>query len=740
MPPASKDPLQRIVAYDFLVHAGESRFRPSFESGPFRDPAVDPLSPGQPAWLQLSTEPGGSPPVVRAALGWYPLRVERRRALYAPTAREANTDGRAPAPCEYEFAFTGPPEALLEFRYGLLTRASDAPGPGVRFTVEAETGDGSWKTIFSTVTAPARPFPFSSDGRFYRLVVRPFDVGMRPPGDSWHSARVDVSAWKGRPVRIRFRTEALPEKRKSASPGFYRALWADPVLLAPRPSSGVRQDDLVLIVMESLRWDSLKAHGSPAAMAPRIDLLASEGMDFQRTYTNAVTPRWAIPVLLTSQRTEAALRATASLALLLKAKGYRTAAFGDLSSWLSAAPDSREDGFDEIHLSARGGYEPVHTIQSAVDWLAAQNDRSPSFLFIYVKDSSHEAPPPLRFWIRTLTGIPWGADRRAEWRYHAQAAYIDHYIGRFLAAMDLLGMRDRAVLSLTAIRGASFPRSPAAGFSEPEIRIPWLIRHRTLKPGQKAAVPSQLLDIMPTLLKALGHELPAGLQGQALHLQEKASDSPATSPTFLTHGERGKALVWDGHYKYICRRLLPARETAEEIYDLWADPRERHNLARQDRALLARLRRAMNELSPDRSEIRLVFWDLQGQSVQGTVACPGGIFSDVSASGSLSRAGPNEFRFEVASSSGSVRFETVPPDAAFILRMTLDQKPFPKGRLRISKFGLPFSELGGEEWFDQLKSSWMDGLAEPWPGESGPLAFLGRRPVENDPGGEGRSP
>jgi hypothetical protein len=140
----------------------------------------------------------------------------------------------------------------------------------------------------------------------------------------------------------------------------------------------------------------------------------------------------------------------------------------------------------------------------------------------------------------------------------------------------------------------------------------------------------------------------------------------------------------------------------------------------------------MDELNPDRAQVRLVFWDLQGQPVQGIVNCPGGDLWNAQASGPLSRYGSNEFRFEIHTSSGQVQFETWPPFASYILRLRLGQGYFSSAQTRVSKLGLPFFEFGREEWYDHTKFSWMEGLAEPRPQDKGPAVFLGRTPVYPD--------
>jgi arylsulfatase A-like enzyme len=110
--------------------------------------------------------------------------------------------------------------------------------------------------------------------------------------------------------------------------------------------------------------------------------------------------------------------------------------------------------------------------------------------------------------------------------------------------------------------------------------VPLLVRH----PGQKAArlvePPVSLVDVMPTILAAVGLPAPPGADGTDLGLGDHSWQRPVLTESFRTEPAGAaveRALVWRG------LKLVRRLDGAIEFYDLEADPGERHALdARSD--------------------------------------------------------------------------------------------------------------------------------------------------------------
>ncbi len=110
------------------------------------------------------------------------------------------------------------------------------------------------------------------------------------------------------------------------------------------------------------------------------------------------------------------------------------------------------------------------------------------------------------------------------------------------------------------------------------------------RPGSRDGSPAQSVDIVPTVLQALGIGAPAPLDGVPIDGRREvmlAEDFPLSWPVgrlSLRHGAGSLALIVDG-LKYLRHDDAP-----EELFDLDQDPLEERNLAEAMPNALARLR------------------------------------------------------------------------------------------------------------------------------------------------------
>ena len=118
-------------------------------------------------------------------------------------------------------------------------------------------------------------------------------------------------------------------------------------------------------------------------------------------------------------------------------------------------------------------------------------------------------------------------DRKASARhelrilYNDEITYCDEWIGRLLAEVEVLGLRNRTVIVLTADHGEAFWERGVRGhgrtFQDEVLRIPLAVM---LPDGDRAGTrvdaPTRLIDIMPTVLALSGVEVPGALRGRPL--------------------------------------------------------------------------------------------------------------------------------------------------------------------------------------------------------------------------------
>jgi arylsulfatase A-like enzyme len=148
--------------------------------------------------------------------------------------------------------------------------------------------------------------------------------------------------------------------------------------LQPEPG-GASQPDIVFVLIDTLRADALAATGGAGGLMPFVDGLASESLVFTDVKVNA---SWTFPSMasfftgLLPEEHGAVWHSTLgedqlTIAEVMAARGYRTAAFVANGAWMRAERGMAQ-GFDLFHQLGTGGaaYPPAEHVNAAVfDWL-----------------------------------------------------------------------------------------------------------------------------------------------------------------------------------------------------------------------------------------------------------------------------------------------------------------------------------------------------------------------------------
>lgn len=428
-------------------------------------------------------------------------------------------------------------------------------------------------------------------------------------------------------------------------------------------ATGTRPPDLLLIVVDTLRADRLGLYGSQNP-TPRLDAFAQESLVFEQQQSASPWTLPAMASLFTGKSPSAHGAAVVSasdgtarramlgvlpvredlttLGLELQKHGYRTGLIGtnpclDRSLGLGRGIEYHalllRSG---LHYSVLGllleplglrPLDPVDTTLSAQELLPhferffAQTDARPAALIAHLMDPHwpyhppEQAPAAERQRLQaTLAG--WSS------AYDVEVQRVDTALGALLDQLQAQGRLDKLVVALTADHGEAFgehgtwfkPEQKPAGSDVYEARqslhghsvfqellhVPFLLRGPGLAPGRVSSV-TRGVDVMPTLLAALGLPIPEGLEGVnllSLPPASAASDAPRVSPSpalseSVLLGEERKS--WrEGHWKLI---VGPWRAGAgpAQLFDLAADPQEQHELSAQEPARVMRMRAALVE-------------------------------------------------------------------------------------------------------------------------------------------------
>jgi arylsulfatase A-like enzyme len=160
--------------------------------------------------------------------------------------------------------------------------------------------------------------------------------------------------------------------------------------------------------------------------------------------------------------------------------------------------------------------------------------------------------------------------------YLASTSFVDHQLGRVLAALDKSGHRDNTVIVLFADHGFHLgekERWAKRTLWEDGTRVPLIVVDPAHKAGQVSTKPAELIDIFPTLLALNGLKADATQEGQSLvPLLDDPKAASWHHPALTSFGP-GNYSVRTERYRYI-----HYNDGSEEFYDHANDPHEWHNL------------------------------------------------------------------------------------------------------------------------------------------------------------------
>ncbi len=161
--------------------------------------------------------------------------------------------------------------------------------------------------------------------------------------------------------------------------------------------------------------------------------------------------------------------------------------------------------------------------------------------------------------------------------YYASVSFMDAQVGKILAALDRLKLRDNTIVVFTADHGYHMGEHDfwqKMSLHEESVRIPIVISGPGIKPGKTKSL-AQQIDIYPTLAELGGLEIPKHVQGKSL-LPIIKDRSAKVHDEILCFRKKKDKLIRTEKYA-----LLTYGGTDEvELYDMQNDPRQYKNIAR----------------------------------------------------------------------------------------------------------------------------------------------------------------
>jgi len=425
---------------------------------------------------------------------------------------------------------------------------------------------------------------------------------------------------------------------------------ADEEVVSIDPAQVQDKPDIILITVDTLRADHLKAYGYDRPTSPWLDRLAKEGAIFERAWGGS---SWTVPSMATIftglypfqhgvdrglvQRGEVtrqpALGAEhVTLAEQLKAAGYAT--YGVATNTHLTKQLGFAQGFDHFENE---GYAPASDIHDLVsNWATELQSSRPYFLWLHFFDP-HDKYLPRRPWVEDFdimaakeipeiaTQSALERDRRLrEWStkvmtemrqaeetkepaviatletlYDSEVRYTDRWIRKI---MEMIKPAPDTVIAFTSDHGEEFREHGDLGhrttlYNE-QTRIPLVIRAPGRIPaGSEISETVSLVDLMPTLVHiGTGVEPKPGVNGSRsmLSVLNGESNESLARPILMSTRRNGELLksIIDDNLKLIVNQKT--RKT--ELYDLGVDFGETKNLAKTRLKDVQRLRNQMNTM------------------------------------------------------------------------------------------------------------------------------------------------
>ncbi|HEX7486331.1 MAG TPA: sulfatase-like hydrolase/transferase, partial [Vicinamibacterales bacterium] len=362
--------------------------------------------------------------------------------------------------------------------------------------------------------------------------------------------------------------------------------------------------NILLVTIDTLRADRLRR-----GFTPTLDRLAAQGLNFTRA-------RAAVPLTLPSHATimsgllpphhgvrENATyrfdRTHPTIASLLKARGYRTAAVVgayvlDRQFGLDAGFDSYDDriprnpdadlrleserratAVTDAALAALDTPSPSPQASLQVNTAPASVAARPIFLWVHYYDPHAPYDPPPEFAARA------GGDR-----YNGEVAYVDAELARLLDGLAARHLRERLVIVVAGDHGESLgdhgERTHGMLLYEPAIRVPLIIRTSDISRPAIRSDPASLADIAPTLAAVAGVSPAPQMDGVNLLGRTLEAEREVYAETNYP-----RVAGWSPLRSLTSRSWKLVRSSPLELFDVERDPGETNNLAGRWSAIAA---------------------------------------------------------------------------------------------------------------------------------------------------------
>lgn len=334
-----------------------------------------------------------------------------------------------------------------------------------------------------------------------------------------------------------------------------------------RPAAPPTAGNVLFIVVDTLRADHLPSYGYEGGSTPALDAFAQDAVRFDMAFANASWTRPSFASIMTGRlpsnhgvmaKADALPEEIVTLAEAMRDGGYNT---GGLVTNFNVGPYFNfHQGFDSYRFlepefvlgaddsaakllliqflrqkiekwkAARGQVDPDSTYRDAevvnrelLGWLdAREGDERPFYSFVGYMDPHdpyYEHPYDGRGYSRAAHQEPDPSEAdRLRGLYDGEITFWDQHFGELIEELKRRGLYDDLTIVITADHGEEFCEH--GGFwhgttlYDEQIRVPLLVKlPENRRGGTTVRHWVQSIDLMPSVLRQVGLDVPQGGQG-----------------------------------------------------------------------------------------------------------------------------------------------------------------------------------------------------------------------------------
>jgi arylsulfatase A-like enzyme len=391
--------------------------------------------------------------------------------------------------------------------------------------------------------------------------------------------------------------------------------------------------NLLICSLDTLRADHLGCIGSERGLSPNLDRIAREGALFTQAYATDIPTQPSHTALFTGQfgiRTgivshfhPAAYLPEETLWLpsTMRRNGYVTGAVDHLfamKEWFIR-------GYDDYMPPPGRSRSPGSVINGiGLPWITENKDRD-FFLFLHFWDAHIPYVPPSPFkeihtgdsvgrvdpdiaaklearpsyplfkqnlydFLDAMPNLDYIADL-----YDAEVAYLDFEIGRIFEHLEHEGLLEDTLVVLFGDHGENMTEHDAwfdhAGLYDSVTHVPLVLWAPGTIPASESDAMVALVDVLPTVLEALGLPEAEGISGRSLFPLMRGETTVHRDAVMLSEATwQAARAIRTTDWKLIrhCQPTIYGR-SGVELYDMRADPHEQHDVADRHPDIVAEL-------------------------------------------------------------------------------------------------------------------------------------------------------